>query len=147
MTIPACTRCSDPNGHHRICSRQWRYSLAGDASQLPERCDDSGCSLRAPRSTLKLYDKSFATIGRLAEVVDQQQAFILNTSFMEGRTAEELAQLEAALPAVVGVINTLTRSELASTAGLLNFEGQAFFDTTVSKLAGNTLKSCRSAGW
>ena len=84
----------------------------------------------------ELYDKSFATIGRLAEVVDQQKAFILNTSFLEGRTAEELAQLEAALPAVVGVINTLTQSELASSAGLLNFEGQAFFDTTVSKLAG-----------
>ncbi|CAA6677292.1 MULTISPECIES: hypothetical protein [unclassified Lentimonas] len=84
----------------------------------------------------EVYDKSFATIGRLAEVVDQQQAFILNTSFLKGRSAEEMAELEAALPSVVGVINTLTQSELASSTGLLNFDGQAFFDTTVSKLAG-----------
>ena len=84
----------------------------------------------------EVYDKSFATIGRLAEVVDQQKAFILGSSFMEGRSAEEMAELEAALPSVVGVINTLTQSELASTTGLQNFDGQAFFDTTVSKLAG-----------
>jgi hypothetical protein len=81
----------------------------------------------------ELYDKSFATIARLAEVVDQQQAFILNSSFLEGRSAEEMAQLEAALPSVVGMVKTLASSELASSTGLLNFEGQAFFDTTVSK--------------
>jgi len=84
----------------------------------------------------EIYDKSFATIGRLAEVVDQQKAFILNTSFLEGRSPEEMAQFEAALPSIVGVINALTQSELASSTGLLNFDGQTFFDTTVSKLAG-----------
>ncbi len=82
----------------------------------------------------ELYDKSFATIASLAEVIDQQQAFILNTSFMAERSAEELAQLEAALPAIVGLVETITSSELASTTGLLNFNGQEFFDTTVSKL-------------
>lgn len=81
----------------------------------------------------EMYDKSFATITRLAEVVDQQQAFILNSSFMEGRSAEEMAQLEAALPSVVGLVKTITTSELASTTGLLNFKGQEFFETTVSK--------------
>ncbi len=84
----------------------------------------------------EVYDKSFATIGRLAEVVNQQKAFILGSSFLEGRSAEEMAELETALPSVVGVINTLTQSELASSTGLLNFDGQAFFDTTVSKIAG-----------
>ena len=83
----------------------------------------------------EIYDKSFATIARLADVVEQQQAFILGSSFMEGRSVEEMAQLEAALPSVVGIVNTLTTSELASTAGLANFDGQAFFDTTVSKFA------------
>lgn len=81
----------------------------------------------------ELYDKSFATIARLADVVDQQQAFILNSSFMAGRSAEEMAQLEAALPSIVGLVGTITSSELASTTGLLNFNGQEFFDTTVSK--------------
>ncbi len=74
----------------------------------------------------EIYDKSFATIARLADVVEQQQAFILGSSFMEGRSVEEMAQLEAALPSVVGIVNTLTTSELASTAGLANFDGQAF---------------------
>ena len=83
----------------------------------------------------ELYDKSFATIARLAEVVDQQQAFILNSSFMEGRSVEEMANLEAALPSIVGLVETITSSELASTTGLLNFNGQEFFDTTVSKFA------------
>ena len=81
----------------------------------------------------ELYDKSFATIARLAEVIDQQQALILNSSFMQDRSAEEMAQLEAALPAIVDLVGTITSSELASITGLLNFNGQDFFDTTVSQ--------------
>jgi len=81
----------------------------------------------------ELYDKSFATIARLAEVIDQQQALILNSSFMQGRSAEEMAQLEAALPSIVGLLGAITSSELASSTGLLNFNGQGFFDTTVSQ--------------
>ena len=81
----------------------------------------------------ELYDKSFATIALLAEVIDQQQALILNSSFMQGRSTEEMAQLEAALPSIVGLLGAITSSELASTAGLLNFNGQDFFDTTVSQ--------------
>ena len=81
----------------------------------------------------ELYDKSFATIARLAEVIDQQQALILNSSFMQGRSAEEMAQLEVALPSIVGLLGAITSSELASSTGLLNFNGQGFFDTTVSQ--------------
>ena len=81
----------------------------------------------------ELYDKSFATIARLAEVIDQQQALILNSSFMQDRSAEEMAQLEAALPTIVDLVGTITSSELASITGLLNFNGQDFFDTTVSQ--------------
>lgn len=94
----------------------------------------------------EVYDKSFATIGRLAAVVEKQQAFILGCSFLEGRTAEEMAQLEAALPSVVGIVNTLTSSELASTAGLASFDGQAFFDTTVSKFASYSDELAKLAG-
>tara|TARA_B110000908_G_scaffold123896_1_gene145296 strand:+ start:86 stop:1069 length:984 start_codon:yes stop_codon:yes gene_type:complete len=81
----------------------------------------------------ELYDKSFATIALLAEVIDQQQALILSSSFMQGRSAEEMAQLEAALPSIVGLLGAITSSELASSTGLLNFNGQDFFDTTVSQ--------------
>ena len=82
----------------------------------------------------EVYDSSFATIARLAQIVEQQQAFILNSSFMEDRSVEEIAELEAALPSIVGLVEIITSSELASTNGLLNFNGQEFFDTTVSKL-------------
>lgn len=81
----------------------------------------------------EVYDNSFATIARLAEIVEQQQAFILNSSFMEDRSAEEMAELEAALPLIVDLVEIITSSELASTNGLLNFNGQDFFNTTVSK--------------
>ena len=80
----------------------------------------------------EVYDSSFATIARLAEIVEQQ-AFILNSSFMADRSIEEMAELEAALPSIVDLIETITSSELASTNDLLNFNGQEFFDTTVSK--------------
>ena len=81
----------------------------------------------------EVYGKSFATIARLAEVIDQQQVLILNSSVMQGRSAEEMAELEAALPSIAGLLGAITSSELASTAGLLNFNGQDFFDTTVSQ--------------
>ena len=55
---------------------------------------------------------------------------------MEERSAEELSQLEAALPSVVGFIDTIASSEIASKEGVLDFDGQAFFDTTVSKCVG-----------
>jgi hypothetical protein len=81
----------------------------------------------------EVYGKSFATIARLAEVIDQQQVLILNSSVMQGRSAEEMAELEAALPSIVGLLGAITSSELASSTGLLNFNGQDFFDTTVSQ--------------
>ena len=82
----------------------------------------------------ELYAKSFVTIARLAEVIDQQQALILNSSFMQSRSVEEMTQLEAALPSIVGLLGAISSSELASSIGLLNFNGQDFFDTTVSQI-------------
>ena len=48
--------------------------------------------------------------------------------------AEQKAQLEAALPTVVSLIKTVTSSSLATSAGLQAFDGQQFFDSTVSSL-------------
>lgn len=81
----------------------------------------------------EIYDQSFATIAHFAEVLDQQQVFILNSTFMQQQSAEQLARLEAALPSIVGLIETFVTSDLASANGLLHFDGQAFFDTTVSQ--------------
>ena len=93
----------------------------------------------------EIYDQSFALIGRLGQVVDKQKAFILGTE-MGQRSAEDLANLEAALPAIVGWIETLAASDIASIAGLQAFEGQAFFDTTVSKLTAYGIELSKLAG-
>ena len=81
----------------------------------------------------EVYNKSFSLFARLAEVIDQQKSFIVNSSFMQGQSPEAAANLEAALPSVTGLINTITSSELSSIGGLLNFDGKAFFETTVPK--------------
>lgn len=82
----------------------------------------------------EVYDKCFALLARLADVADQQKAFILNSTFLDTVTAEERAQMEAALPAVIGLLKTVATCDLASSIGLQNFDGQSFFGTTVSKL-------------
>jgi hypothetical protein len=80
----------------------------------------------------EVYDKSLSLFARLAEVIDQQKSFIVNSSLLKERSAEDLSQLEAALPSVVGLMTTIASSELSSTEGLLNFDGKTFFETTVS---------------
>lgn len=82
----------------------------------------------------ELYNKSFALIGRLAEVADKQKTFILNTELGGKQPEEQIAKVEAAWPSIIGSVATITSSPLASVEGLQAFEGQAFFDNTVSKL-------------
>ena len=81
----------------------------------------------------EVYNKSFSLFARLAEVIDQQKSFIVNSSFMQDQPPENISNLEAALPQVVGLINTISSSELSSIKGLLNFDGQSLFKTTVAK--------------
>lgn len=81
----------------------------------------------------EVYEKSFSLIARLGEIIQQQKSFILNSSFMQEQPPEELSKLEAVLPSIAGLINTFATSELSSTAGLIHFDGQTFFDTTVAK--------------
>jgi len=82
----------------------------------------------------ELYDQSCALISRLGDVAEKQQAFIFNSALAKSSEGEK-AQFQQALPAVVGILKTLTTSDLASSAGLLAFDGQQFFDSTVSKIA------------
>ena len=82
----------------------------------------------------ELYDKSCTLISRLGDVVQKQQAFIFDSTLAKSSESEK-AQFQQALPAVVGILKTLTTSDLASSAGLLAFDGQQFFDSTVSKIA------------
>lgn len=84
----------------------------------------------------ELYNKSFALVDRLADVVDKQKQFILNTELGGQQPEEQIAKVEAAWPSIIGFVNTITDSPVASVEGLQAFDGQKFFDTTVSDLAG-----------
>ena len=82
----------------------------------------------------ELYDQVFGIVGRLGGIIDSKQEFILNTELGGEQPAEQKAQMEAAIPAIVSLIDTVTNSSVASSAGLQSFDGQQFFDSTVSKL-------------
>lgn len=86
----------------------------------------------------EIYNKSFALIGRLADVADKQKTFILNTELGGQQPAEQIAKVEAAWPSIIGFVKTITDSPVASVEGLQTFEGQQFFDGTVSDLIGYT---------
>ncbi len=83
----------------------------------------------------EVYDQGFALVSKLSQVVADKQDFIINTSIAgEAKSAEEKAEMKAAWPAVVSFLNTLNSSQITSLEGLQNFNGQDFFDTTVSEL-------------
>lgn len=82
----------------------------------------------------EIYNKSFSFIGRLAEVADKQKEFILNTELGGEQPAEEIAKINEAWPSIMGFVNSIANSSIASTDGLQAFDGQDFFGTTVSEL-------------
>jgi hypothetical protein len=84
----------------------------------------------------EVYDQGFGLLGRLAEVADKQKEFILNTQLAGPQPAEQVAKIEAAWPSIIGFVQTIAGSSIASVEGLQAFNGQAFFDTTVSDLIG-----------
>jgi hypothetical protein len=82
----------------------------------------------------EIYNKSFGLIGRLAEVADKQKDFILNTKLGGEQPDEQIAKVSAAWPSIIGFVQTITSSSIASSEGLQSFDGQAFCDNTVSTL-------------
>lgn len=82
----------------------------------------------------EIYDKSFSFVGRLAEVADKQKEFILNTELGGEQPAEQIAKVEAAWPSIIGFVETIATSSVASTEGLKSFDGQTFADGTISSL-------------
>jgi hypothetical protein len=97
---------------------------------------NSIAQLAGSKIDAELYNKSFAMIGRLADVADKQKEFILNTELGGQQSAEQIAKIETAWPSIIGFFKTITTSSVASVEGLQAFEGQAFFDETVSSLIG-----------
>ncbi|MEM7790459.1 MAG: hypothetical protein AAF546_03570 [Verrucomicrobiota bacterium] len=83
----------------------------------------------------EIYDKTFTFFDRLADVADKQKNFIFNTQLGGEQPPEEKEKMENALPSVIALIKGLAGSEISTVEGLKTFDGQAFFDTTVSKMA------------
>lgn len=86
----------------------------------------------------EVYDQSFGLLGRLAEVADKQKEFILKTELGGAQSEEQIAKIEAAWPSIIGLVRTITSSPIASSAGLQSFDGQAFFNDTISDLLGHS---------
>ena len=82
----------------------------------------------------EIYDKSFGLIGRFAEVADKQKLFILNTKLGSELAAEQIAEIEAAWPSIVGFFKTIVNSSISSSAGLQAFDGQVFSEQTLPAL-------------
>ena len=82
----------------------------------------------------EIYDKSFGLFGRFAEVADKQKLFILNTSLVGEQPAEQIAEIEAAWPSIIGFVQTIVNSSISSSAGLRAFDGQVFSEQTLPAL-------------
>ena len=82
----------------------------------------------------EIYDKSFGLVGRFAEVADKQKLFILNTKLGGELAAEQIADIEAAWPSIIGFIQTIVTSSISSSAGLRAFDGQVFSEQTLPAL-------------
>lgn len=86
----------------------------------------------------EVYDQSFGLLGRLADVADKQKEFVLNTELGGAQPEEQIARLEAAWPSIIGFVRTISESPIANSAGLQAFDGQEFFNGTVSELLGHS---------
>ena len=84
----------------------------------------------------ELYNKGFAMVGRLAAVADKQKEFILNSNLGGPRPPEQIASIEAAWPSIIGFVETVAQSPIASAEGLQSFDGKEFSETTISSLIG-----------
>ena len=90
--------------------------------------------LAGSRVDSEIYDKSFGFVSRFAEVADKQKLFILNTKLGGELAAEQIADIEAAWPSIIGFIQTIVTSSISSSAGLKAFEGQGFSEQTLPAL-------------
>ncbi|MEM8867720.1 MAG: hypothetical protein AAGC73_05585 [Verrucomicrobiota bacterium] len=91
-------------------------------------------ALASTKLDAELYDKTFAFLGKLADVADKQKDFILNSELGGGQPVEAKQQLEAVLPSLVEIFRGIAGSEIATLEALKTFDGQKFFESTLSDL-------------
>lgn len=107
----------------------WQAMPASYQNDVNELVQLAGSKLDA-----EVYNKGFALIGRFAEVAEKQKNFVLNSAMAQS-DAEQRAKIEEAYPSIIGFFNTLAESEIATLDGVKSFNGAAFFENTVSKIA------------
>lgn len=107
----------------------WQAMPASYQTDVNELAQLAGSQLDA-----ELYDRSFSMIARLVEVAQKQKAFILGTQLGGPQDPDQIARIEAAWPSIIGFLESITNSSIASTGGLQAFDGERFFNVTVSEL-------------
>lgn len=94
---------------------------------------NSIAQLAGTKIDAEIYDKTFAMVDRLAAVLNKQKEFVFNSELGgEEKDEEELAQMRNAWPSVMDLVDAITSSSLATAGGLKSFEGEPFFEDTVS---------------
>lgn len=119
----------------------WQAMPASYQSDLNEIAQLAGTKIDP-----EIYNQTFGLFGRLGAVVNEQKAFVVNNQFFAQQPEEEKAKMEAAIPAIAKLLNTITSSPIASAEGLQNFSGHEFFETTVSKLTDDIAELAKLSG-
>ncbi len=82
----------------------------------------------------EVYDRGFALINKLSDVLGKQRAFILSSE-MAGQIQNK-AEVEANWDSGVAILRSLATSKVASVDGLKTFDGAEFFKSTGSEILG-----------
>ena len=111
-----------------------------------QRDINSVAHLLAEKVDAELYNKSFYLIGRIIDVATKQKKFIFNTNFGGKISEDNLVKVEAAWSSIIALSKCLSRSSIGDADGLKSFDGQSFFDSTVSSLIRYTTDITLSSG-
>jgi len=85
----------------------------------------------------EVYDKSFAVVGKMADVLSSQKQFILNHPMMADNPNMDKASLEANWDQAVGTLQTLAGSSISTIDGLKAVDIASFLNGEGAAIAGN----------
>lgn len=85
----------------------------------------------------EVYDKSFAVVSKMADVLSSQKQFILNHPMMANNENVDTDALEANWDQAVGALQTLAGSSVSSIDGLKSLDIAAFLNGEGAAIAGN----------
>ncbi len=86
----------------------------------------------------ELYDRGFALLDKLADVLGRQRAFILGSPM--AAQVQDKAALEANWDAGVAMLRSVAKSKASTAAGLSKLDVKAFLESTGSELLAHARK-------